>query len=93
MQAATGFGFALLAAPVAFAALDAAGGDRPAAAARHRDRRPDARHGRARPQPLVRRSAIVLALGGPAAVAGVAVLRALDAVTLQVAVSVGVPRR
>ncbi len=36
LQSATGFGFALLAAPLAFAALDAARGDRAAAAARHR---------------------------------------------------------
>ncbi len=39
---------------------------------------------------MVRRCAIVLAWAIPAAVAGVAVLRALDAVTLQIAVSVGV---
>ena len=43
-----------------------------------------------RPRPMVRRCAVVLAWAVPAAVAGVAVLRALDAVTLQIAVSVGV---
>ena len=39
---------------------------------------------------MLRRDAIVLAWALPAAVAGVAVLRALDPVTLQIAVSVGV---
>ena len=43
-----------------------------------------------RPRPMVRRCAVVLAWAVPAAVAGVAVLRALDAVTLQIAVSIGV---
>ena len=43
-----------------------------------------------RPRPMARRCAIVLAWSVPAAVAGVAVLKALDAVTLQIAVSVGV---
>ncbi len=43
-----------------------------------------------RPRPMVRRCAVVLAWAVPAAVAGVAVLRALDAVALQIAVSVGV---
>ena len=90
VQAATGFGFALLAAPLAFAALaphEAIGlllllgieiGILTLAT-----------EGR-RPQPMLRRSAIVLAWALPAAVAGVAVLRALDPVTLQIAVSVGV---
>jgi uncharacterized membrane protein YfcA len=90
VQAATGFGFALLAAPLAFAALDA-----------HEaiglllllgieiGILTLATEGR-RPQPMLRRSAIVLVWALPAAVAGVAVLRALDAVTLQIAVSIGV---
>ena len=90
VQAATGFGFAVLAAPLAFAALDSheaiglllllgaeIGFLTLATEAR-------------RPQPMVRRSAIILAWAVPAAVAGVAVLRALDAVTLQIAVSLGV---
>ena len=90
VQAATGFGFALLAAPLAFAALDSheaigllllLGIEIGVLTL--------ATEGR-RPQPMVRRSAIVLAWAIPAAVAGVAVLRALDAVTLQVAVSLGV---
>jgi uncharacterized protein len=90
IQSATGFGFALLAAPLAFAALDsheAVGlllllGIEIGVLTL-------ATEGR-RPQPMVRRCAIVLAWAIPAAVAGVAVLRALDAVTLQIAVSIGV---
>ena len=90
IQAATGFGFALLAAPLAFAALDSheaigllllLGIEIGVLTL--------ATEGR-RPQPMVRRCAVVLAWAIPAAVAGVAVLRALDAVTLQIAVSVGV---
>jgi uncharacterized protein len=90
IQSATGFGFALLAAPLAFAALpshEAIGlllllGTEIGVLTL-------ATEGR-RPQPVVRRCAIVLAWAVPAAVGGVAVLRALDAVTLQIAVSVGV---
>jgi uncharacterized membrane protein YfcA len=90
IQSATGFGFALLAAPLAFAALpshEAIGlllllGIEIGVLTL-------ATEGR-RPQPMARRCAIVLAWAVPAAVAGVAVLRALDAVTLQIAVSVGV---
>ncbi len=90
VQAATGFGFALLAAPLAYAALDAheaigllllLGTEIGILTL--------ATEGR-RPQPMLRRSAIVLAWAVPAAVAGVAVLRALDAIALQIAVSVGV---
>ena len=90
IQAATGFGFALLAAPLAFAALDSheaigllllLGCEIGVLTL--------ATEGR-RPVPMVRRCAIVLAWAVPAAVAGVALLRALDAVALQIAVSVGV---
>jgi uncharacterized membrane protein YfcA len=90
IQGATGFGFALLAAPLAFAALDSheaigllllLGIEIGVLTL--------ATEGR-RPQPMVRRCAIVLAWAIPAAVAGVAVLRALDEVTLQIAVSLGV---
>src|SRR5687768_10583584 len=90
IQAATGFGFALLAAPLAFAALEqeeAIGlllllGSEIGVLTLLTEGR--------RPRPMVRRCAIVLLWAVPAAVAGVAVLRALDAVTLQIAVSVGV---
>jgi uncharacterized protein len=90
IQAATGFGFALLAAPLAFAALDSheaigllllLGSEIGILTL--------ATEGR-RPVPMVRRCVIVLAWAVPAAVAGVAVLRALDAVALQIAVSIGV---
>ena len=90
LQAATGFGFALLAAPLAFAALDAQeaiglllalGAEIGVLTL--------ATEGR-RPQPFVRRCAMVLIWAVPAAVAGVAVLKALSPVTLQIAVSVGV---
>jgi uncharacterized membrane protein YfcA len=90
VQSATGFGFALLSAPLAFAALDSheaigllllLGIEIGVLTL--------ATEGR-RPQPMVRRCAVVLAWAIPAAVAGVAVLRALDAVTLQIAVSIGV---
>jgi uncharacterized membrane protein YfcA len=90
MQSATGFGFALLAAPLAFAALDpqeAIGlllllGMEIGVLTLATERR--------RPRPFVRRCAKVLAWAVPAAVVGVAVLKVLDAVTLQIAVSVGV---
>jgi hypothetical protein len=90
IQSATGFGFALLAAPLAFAALEpqeAIGlllllGTEIGVLTL-------ATEGR-RPRPMARRCAVVLAWAVPAAVAGVAVLRALDAVTLQIAVSLGV---
>jgi uncharacterized membrane protein YfcA len=90
LQAATGFGFALLAAPLAFAALE------PHEAiglllllGMEIGLLTLATEGR-RPRPMARRCAVVLAWAVPAAVAGVAVLQALDPVTLQVAVSVGV---
>ena len=90
LQSATGFGFALLAAPLAFAALD------PQEAiglllllGMEIGVLTLATEGR-RPRPFARRCAVVLAWAVPAAVAGVAVLKALDAVTLQVAVSIGV---
>ena len=90
LQSGTGFGFALLAAPLAFAALD------PQEAiglllllGMEIGVLTLATEGR-RPRPFARRCAVVLAWAVPAAVVGVAVLKALDAVTLQVAVSVGV---
>jgi uncharacterized protein len=90
IQSATGFGFALLAAPLAFAALD----PREAIGlllllGMEIGVLTLATEGR-RPRPMVRRCALVLLWSLPAAVAGVAVLRALDPVALQVAVSIGV---
>ena len=88
LQSATGFGFALLAAPLLFAATRPARGDRAADVLGDGDRRADARRprggGRA---PMRRRLRGLLAWAVPGALAGVAVLRALDAVALQLAVS------
>jgi uncharacterized membrane protein YfcA len=90
LQSATGFGFAVLAAPLTFAALDSheaigllllLGMEIGVLTLLTEGRRP---------RPFARRCAVVLAWSVPAAVAGVAVLRALDAVALQLAVSVGV---
>src|SRR5215212_1286806 len=90
IQSATGFGFALLAAPLAFAALDpreAIGlllllGMEIGVLTLLTEGR--------RPRPFPRRCTAVLVWAVPAAVAGVAILRSLDAVTLQIAVSLGV---
>jgi uncharacterized protein len=90
LQAATGFGFSLLAAPLTFAAVDPA----PAAvglllligAEVNLLTLAEKRH----PQPLRRSSVTMLSWAAPGALAGVAVLRALPAVALQVAVTLGV---
>ena len=90
LQSATGFGFSLVAAPLVFAAvgppeagglrigLSVAGPGLTLARARRR------------PRPLGRESAVIVLWSVPGALAGVAVLRALDPIALQVAVSVGV---
>ena len=90
LQSATGFGFSVLAAPLVFAAVgpeEAVGllivlGTLVNVLTLLTERR--------RPQPVARECVVILACAAPGAVAGVAVLRALDAVALQVAVSVGV---
>lgn len=90
LQSATGFGFSLVAAPLVFATLEpeeAVGllillGTEVNLLTLLGERR--------RPQPVWRESAVLLVAALPGAVAGVAVLRALDPVALQVAVSVGV---
>jgi uncharacterized membrane protein YfcA len=90
LQSATGFGFSLVAAPLVFAALGP----------------PEAvgllivlsvevnlltlATERRRPRPLGREAAVIVLWSVPGALAGVAVLRALDPVALQVAVSAGV---
>jgi uncharacterized membrane protein YfcA len=90
LQAATGFGFSLVAAPLLFAAI----GPEPAVVALlalgvevnlltlATERR--------RPQPLWRAAATMLAWSVPGVLAGVAVLRSLPAIALQVAVTLGV---
>ena len=90
LQAATGFGFSLLAAPLLFAALE------PAEAVgllivlgAEVNLLTLATEGR-RPRPLGRDTALLCAWAAPGALVGVAVLRALSPVALQVAVTVGV---
>jgi uncharacterized membrane protein YfcA len=90
LQAATGFGFSLLAAPLLFAAIE----PEPAVVlllvlglevnvlTLATERR--------RPQPLAGTVALMLACAIPGALAGVAVLRALPAAALQIAVTLGV---
>jgi uncharacterized membrane protein YfcA len=90
LQAATGFGFSLLAAPLLFAAIE----PEPAVVlllvlgvevnllTLATERR--------RPRPLPRESVLMLAFAIPGALAGVAVLRALPAAALQIGVTLGV---
>jgi uncharacterized membrane protein YfcA len=90
MQSATGFGFSLVSAPLVFAAVD----PRPAVALLTllgtevnlltigSERR--------RPQPLWRTCRRLLLFAAPGALLGVVVLRALPAVALQIAVTLGV---
>jgi uncharacterized protein len=90
LQSATGFGFSLVAAPMLFSATE------PAHAVglltllgAEVNLLTLAGEGR-RPTPLMPESALLLACAIPGALAGVAVLRALDAVALQLAVTFGV---
>ena len=90
LQSATGFGFSLVAAPLVFAVVEAEEAvgllillsSLVSVLTLATERR--------RPRPVLRESAVLLAFALPGAVAGVAVLRALDAVALQLAVSLGV---
>ena len=90
LQSATGFGFSVVAAPILFAVVDpeeAVGlmialGSLVNVLTLATERR--------WPRPVWRECVVVLAFALPGAVAGVAVLRALDPLALQVAVSVGV---
>ena len=90
LQSATGFGFSLIAAPLVFATVEPAQavglmillGTEVNALTLVGERR--------RPQPDLRESAAILTAALPGAVLGVAVLRALDAVALQFAVTAGV---
>jgi uncharacterized protein len=90
LQSATGFGFALISAPLVFATVEpeeAVGlmialGTEVSILTLATERR--------RPQPVVRDCVVVLISALPGAVIGVAILRALDPVGLQVAVSAGV---
>jgi uncharacterized membrane protein YfcA len=90
LQSATGFGFALVSAPLLFAATE------PEQAVALLillglivNLMTLGTEGR-RPQPLVRDSLVMLAWGIPGVVAGVFALRALDSASLQIAVTLGV---
>jgi uncharacterized membrane protein YfcA len=90
LQSATGFGFALVSAPLLFAATT------PAQAVGLLillglivNAMTLGTEGR-RPQPLVRDSAVLLGFGLPGVFVGVLVLRALSATALQIAVTLGV---
>jgi uncharacterized membrane protein YfcA len=90
LQSATGFGFSLIAAPLVFATIDPAQavglvtllGTEVNLLTLVAERR--------RPQPALRECAAIVAAALPGAVLGVAVLRALDPVALQFAVTAGV---
>jgi uncharacterized protein len=90
VQSATGFGFSLMSAPLAYAAFDPA----PAVGlllllGAEVNLMTLGTEGR-RPQPLRRESALILVCAAPGALAGVALLRALSPLALQLAVTVGV---
>jgi uncharacterized protein len=90
LQSATGFGFSVVAAPLVFAAVgpqEAVGlmivlGTEVNLMTLASERR--------KPKPVVRECVVMLGFALPGAVLGVAALRALDPVALQVAVSIGV---
>ena len=90
LQSATGFGFSIVAAPLVFAVVEpeeAVGllivlGSLVNVLTLATERR--------RPHPVWRECVVLLAFALPGAVAGVAVLRALDPVALQIAVTAGV---
>jgi len=90
LQSATGFGFSLVAAPIVFATVE------PQEAVGLMILLSCVQNlltlwgERRRPQPVWRECLMILAFSLPGAVAGVYVLRALDPVALQIAVSVGV---
>jgi uncharacterized protein len=90
VQSATGFGFSLLSAPLAYAAFH----PKPAVGlllllGAEVNLMTLATEGR-RPQPLKRESVLILVFAAPGALAGVALLRALSSLALQIAVTVGV---
>ena len=90
LQSATGFGFSIVAAPLVFAVVEpeeAVGllivlGSLVNVLTLATERR--------RPHPVWRECVVLLAFALPGAVAGVAVLRALDPVAIQIAVTAGV---
>jgi len=90
LQSATGFGFSLLSAPILFAVVD----PKPAIGllallGMEVNLLTLLTEGR-RPRPLAREAAVLVGCALPGALAGVVVLRSLDAVALQVLLSIGV---
>lgn len=90
LQAATGFGFGLLAAPILFAVIDPQPAIGLLAVLGPEINLLTLLTERRRPQPLLREVAILVGFAAPGALLGVVVLRSLDAVVLQIMLSVGV---
>jgi uncharacterized protein len=90
LQSATGFGFSLVAAPVLFSATEPAQAVGLLTLLGAELNLLTLAGERRRPHPLMPASLLLLAWALPGALAGVAVLRALDAVALQLAVTAGV---
>jgi hypothetical protein len=90
LQSATGFGFSIVAAPLVFAAFEPEEAVGLLIVLSSLVNVLTLGTERRRPRPVIRECAVVLAFGLPGAVLGVAILRALDPVALQVAVSAGV---
>jgi uncharacterized membrane protein YfcA len=90
LQSATGFGFSLVAAPLVFAVVEPEEAVGLLLLLSSLVNVLTLTTERRRPRPVVRDCVVLLAFALPGAVAGVAVLRALDPVALQIAVSLGV---
>jgi uncharacterized membrane protein YfcA len=90
LQSATGFGFSLVSAPLVFAVVEPEQAVGLLIALSSLVNVLTLATERRRPRPELRDAAVILAFALPGAVAGVAVLRALDTVALQLAVSAGV---
>jgi uncharacterized membrane protein YfcA len=90
LQSATGFGFSLIAAPLVFAAVEPAQAVGLVTLLGTEVNLLTLVGERRRPQPALRECAAIVAAALPGAVLGVAVLRALDPVALQFAVTAGV---
>jgi uncharacterized protein len=90
LQSATGFGFSIVAAPLVFAVVEPEEAVGLLLLLSSLVNVLTLATERRRPRPALRDCAVLLAFALPGAVAGVAVLRALDPVALQIAVSAGV---
>jgi uncharacterized membrane protein YfcA len=90
LQSATGFGFSIVAAPLVFAVVEPEEAVGLLIVLSSLVNVLTLATERRRPRPELRECAVLLAFALPGAVAGVAVLRALDQVALQLAVTAGV---